>query len=56
MHKRASSLRWMKEAEKEVRVEEKEVTSVEDVETVARKEDRGEPNWQKNNGSNGRTK
>ena len=34
MHKRVSSLRQTKEAEKEVRVEEKEVTSVEDVEQV----------------------
>ena len=32
--KRASSLRRMKEAEKEVRVEEKEVTSVEDAELM----------------------
>ena len=44
MHKRASSLRRTKEAEKEVRMDEKEVTSVEDVEMVARKEDRGDPN------------
>ena len=44
MHKRASSLRQTKEAEKEVRVAEKEVTSVEDVETVAREEVRGDPN------------
>ena len=47
MHKRASSLRRMKEAEKEVRVEEKEVTSVEDVEPVVREETRGDPNFLK---------
>ena len=44
MHTRASSLRWTKEPEKEGRVEEKEVTSVEDVEMVAREEVRGDPN------------
>ena len=34
MHKRASSLRWAKEAEKEVSVGDKEVTSVEDAEQM----------------------
>ena len=41
MRKRATSLKRTKEAEKEVKMEEKEVTKVEDVETLARKEDRG---------------
>ena len=35
------------EPEKEVRMEEKEVTSVEDVETVVREEARGDPNLMK---------
>ena len=44
MHKRATSLKRTKEAEKEVRMEEKEVMSVEDVEMVVREEARGDPN------------
>ena len=44
MQRRATSKKRTKEAVKEVRMEEKEVTSVEDVETVVREEARGDPN------------